>query len=394
MTFFSPLRALVATSFVALAAVALPACPAPDPDGSDLFRLAVSGVPGGSLLAVWGPRAFPGSLWLAGGLVGVDPARLVGTGLSAGRLVEYTSGRFTTRCRTDAVLWWTHGVEREGATREVWAVGEGGTVLRYRDGRCETLPLGITFAEGPPTFWGVWAESPSDVYLVGGSAQPTGPKGVLVHYDGTSFTRVTDLPEAARNENLYKITRAASRYLIVGSGGTLLRVGERGAEATAVSAPINSSDNRMFTVSCLGANCFAVGGVASGFVLRGSPGASVFPRFESLTNLSGLNGVHVQDSENVFIVGANGLTAHIATRGVPSVDAPSYVAAPLTQATLHGVGGSTVVTLAVGGELDERTPMQRGVVLVRGDGFERFTFDGREFVAQGTLRRSLGGSGQ
>lgn len=286
MTSFTPFRVLVATALLTLSAAALPACPGPEPEGADLFRLAVNGAPGGSLLSVWGPRAYAGSLWLAGGFVGVDPARLTGTGMSAGRLVEYTSGRFTTRCRANAVLWWAHGVERNGATPEVWAVGEGGTVLRYRDGACETLPLGITFAEGPPTFWGVWAESPTDVYLVGGSALPTGPKGVLVHYDGASFTRITALPEAARGENLYKITRAASRYLVVGSGGTLLRVGDRGAEVTALSAPINSSDNRMFTVSCFGASCFAVGGVASGFVLRGSPGANVFPRLESLTGLS------------------------------------------------------------------------------------------------------------
>ncbi len=394
MTFFTPLRLLGASALLALSAAALPACPGPEPEGPDLFRLAVNGAPGGSLLSVWGPRAYAGSLWLAGGFVGVDPARLAGTAMSAGRLVEYSAGRFTTRCRANAVLWWAHGVERDGATREVWAVGEGGTVLRYRDGACETLPLGITFAEGPPTFWGVWAESPTDVYLVGGSALPTGPKGVLVHYDGASFTRITALPEAARGENLYKITRAASRYLVVGSGGTLLRVGAGGAEVTALTAPINSSDNRMFTVSCFESSCFAVGGVASGFVLRGSPGAEVFPRFESLTGLSGLNGVHVQDAENVFVVGANGLTAHIATRPPPIVDAPTYVSRPLTQATLHGVGGSNQVTLAVGGELDERTPMQRAVILARGDSFDRFTFDGREFAASGTLRRSLGGSGQ
>jgi hypothetical protein len=33
-------------------------------------------------------------------------------------------------------------------------------------------------------------------------------------------------------------------------------------------------------------------------------------------------------------------------------------------------------------------------VLVRGDDAETFTFDGRAYNAEGSLRRSLGGSGQ
>ncbi len=386
------LRFAFACALAASSALSLAACPGPEPEGNDLFRLAVNGAPGGSLLSAWGPRSHPGSVWLTGGFVGVDPARLAGTGMSAGRLVEYTAGRFTTRCRADAVLWWAHGVERDFAVREVWAVGENGTVLRRRDGRCEALPLGLTFAEGAPTFWGVWADSPTSVWLVGGSAQPTGPKGVLVHYDGVSFTRVP-VPEPARDENLYKITRAANGFLVVGSGGTMLRMSDDGATVTPVPVPITSADNRMFTASCYGGTCFAVGGVASGFVLRGGPGGG-FARFEALSGLGGLNGVHVLDEFNVFVVGANGLTAHVAAGARPGVDAPSYVSPSLTPATLHGVGGNNQITLAVGGELDERTPMQRGVVLVRGDASERFTFDGQSFAATGTLRSSLGGSGQ
>jgi hypothetical protein len=388
-----PLRALLATALTAALAASLAACPDTPPEGDDLFRLAIHGAPGGSLLAAWGPRSFPGSIWISGGFVGLDPARLAGTGHSAGRLVEYTSGSFTTRCRTDAVLWWTHGLERDGTTAEVWAVGEAGTVLRRREGRCETLPLGLDFPEGPVTFWGVWVASPTDVWLVGGSAQPSGPKGVLVHYDGTRFARVDAVPAGGRGENLYKITRAGDRYLVVGSGGVVLRMSADGASIEPVTAPIASADNRLFTVSCASSTCFAVGGIATGVVLWGSPDGAFAP-FESLVGLGGINGVHVFDERNVFVVGANGLTAHIATGDTPPPRAPSLVAPALTPATLHGVGGSPQVTVAVGGELDERTPQQRGVVLVRGDASERFTFDGRSFSPTGTLRRSLGGSGQ
>jgi hypothetical protein len=386
------LRMVLVMALSSVSALSLSGCSDPAPEGNDLFRLAVNGVPGGSLLSVWGPRSHSGSVWLAGGFVGVDPVRLAGSGMAAGRLVEYTPGRFSTRCRANAVLWWVHGLERGASAPEIWAVGEEGTVLRRRDTSCEQLPLGLTFAEGAPTFWGVWADSPDSVWLVGGSARPTGPKGVLVHYDGTAFRRVP-VPEGARNENLYKITRAADAFLIVGSGGLMLRMSLDGSVITPLTVPLENSDNRIFTVSCRGATCAAVGGIATGFVLLSTRSSGSFLRVDSLLGTDGLNGVHVFDEDDVFIVGNNGLTAHFVPNN-PSGLVPSFLAPALTPATLHGVGGNDQVVLAVGGELDERTPQQRGVILVRGDASERFTFDGRSFTAQGALRRSLGGSGQ
>lgn len=94
-------RRLASTLCLAgIAAFAL-ACPGPTPEptgGPDLFRVAVNGVSGGSLLSVWGDGV-NGRAFLAGGFVGVDVAQLGAT--PAGRLVEYTRGRFTTRCTAD-----------------------------------------------------------------------------------------------------------------------------------------------------------------------------------------------------------------------------------------------------------------------------------------------------
>ncbi len=384
----TPRSALAATSLVALSSLVFSACPAPAPEGDDLFRVAVSGVPGGSLLSAWGGGAQ--SIFLAGGFVGVDPARLAGTGMSAGRLVEYGPGRFTTRCRADAALWWVHGVASNGVATEVWAAGDAGTVLRYRGGACEVLPLGITFAEGPPTLWGVWVHAPNDVWLVGGSAQPTGPHGVLLHYDGSAFERITSLPEFARAENLYKITRTGDQYIIVGSSGVALL--GNGRTFSSIDANVTASDNRLFTASCADAVCLAVGGVASGLVLTSTTGAAdmrVNPVFDGLT---GLNGVWGQDALNFFVVGVNGFAMHV--RPTPFGSFQRYVTPARTVATLHGVGGNRNVVIAVGGELDDRSSMQRGVVLIRGDEAENFSFDGRTYAAVGELRRSLGGSGQ
>lgn len=390
----SLLRLASAALALVCGATWLSGCPQPAPDGADLFRVAVNGAPGGALLSVWGPSDHPGTLYLAGGFVGVEPARLAGTGMSVGRLVESTPGVFTTRCRTDAVLWWVHGVAgASNAPREVWAGGENGTVLRYRDGRCETLPLDLTFPEGAPTFWGLWAQAPDDVYLVGGSAQPTGPKGVFVHWDGTRFSRVDAVPARARGENLYKITRVGERYLVVGAGNVAFTTNGLG-EAREVVTGVTASDNRIFTAYCRNVLCLAVGGAASGFVLRSTNSGVDFRVEDAVGNggLPGLNGVYIQDTDNMFAVGTNGFTMHMAQRGFG--DVISYAPPPRTQATLHGVGGDTTRVLAVGGELDERTPMQRAVVLVRGDDRDVFTFDGRTYNALGTLRRSLGGSGQ
>jgi photosystem II stability/assembly factor-like uncharacterized protein len=232
-----------------------------------------------------------------------------------------------------------------------------------------------------------------DVWAVGGSAQPTGPRGVVAHFDGASWRRITDVPGRARDENLYKVARINDdEALIVGAGGVALRASAAGLREVPVT--VRASDNRLFTASCReDGTCFAVGGAASGLMLLGQPlgdaGLYAAPLGEEL---SGLNGVWVQDRDNVFAVGVNGTNLH--TTGFSR-----FVGREATPATLHGVGGWSTpqgtVVLAVGGELGEPTAAQRGVVLVReSTSRATYTFDGRVFTAAGELRRSLGGSGQ
>ncbi len=353
------------------------------PAGPDLFRVAVSGVSGGSLLGVWGDGA-TSSAFIAGGYVGVDRA-LVTDG-RVGRLVAYTAGRFETRCATDATLWWVHGVRAMGELT-VYAVGDDARVVRLRDGRCETLTVDVPWPAGRPTFWGVYARRPDDVWMVGGSVRPDGPRGVVVRYDGERFTQVVDLPVEARDANLYKITAGRDGALmVVGANGLVLRYD--GTRWARLPATVRDEDDRLFTVSCVEGrdDCYAVGGAGSGVLLRGDA-----TRWESVATLGdppGLNGVWAQDDEHVFVVGVGGYTAVVG-------GARPYVPTRRpTAATLHGVGGFTGVAIAVGGELDERSASQRGVILVRGDDAARFTFDGVVFEATGDLRPSSGGGGQ
>ena len=347
----------------------------------------------------------PGHAFIAGGYVQVDSAMVPGG--AVGRLVEYTAGptttagtgTFVTRCTTDRVLWWVTGAGDGSGT--VFAVGEGGRVLRYRSGQCDTLTFDLVYPQGVPTFWGGYASSATDLWLVGGTAAPLGPRGVLVHWDGTRFHQETTVPMAAQLDNLYKIDRNGDGHLVVvGTRGRLLDSGPIGPTGgtdlpwSVVPLTLRPSDTTLFTVSCGRFNsptCYAVGGIGVGLLIRSETTGSWAPVSTlgdaGLDDLPGLNGVFVQDQANIFIVGTRGFTMH--TNGLVQ-----YRATPPTTATLHGVGGTFGYVLAVGGELDVPNATQRGVILVRGDTSPTFTFDGMSYTASGSLRTSLGGSGQ
>ncbi len=351
------------------------------------FRAAVAGAPGGAFLSVWGDprgrRAF-----LVGGFVGLDPA-LAPRG-AAGRLVEYRApGRFVTRCTTDSALWWVSGVEGVAGAPELWAVGDRGRVLRMHGDRCETLTTGVAFPGGEPTYWGVLARAPDDVWIVGGSPRPDGPRGVLLHGDGTSW-RQEPLPEGAAEENLYKIAADGDALVVVGSGGLILRREARDGRWQRVEAPVRSSDHRIFTVSCASGACLAVGGSASGFVLAtdGARWREVHAAEDAaLDDLPGLNGVWARGPDDVFAVGVDGFVMHLGDGGM------RRPRRSVTSATLHAVGGFGDVVIAVGGELSDPSPSQRGVILLQDDEATVLTPDGRVY-ASGGLQGSRGGAGQ
>lgn len=359
----------------------------PPEDPRVWFRAAVAGAPGGAFLSVWGdPRSR--RAFVVGGFVGVDPG--VVPGGAAGRLVEYRwPGRFITRCTTDSALWWVSGVEGASGALELWAVGDRGRVVRMRADRCEPVTTGLPSTGGEPTYWGVLARAPDDVWIVGGSPRPDGPRGVLLHGDGASW-RQERIPESAAGENLYKIAADGDTLYVVGSGGLVLRREARDGEWRRIDAAARASDDRLFTVSCANGSCFAVGGSASGFVLTGDGrGWRTLPTAQDASpeDLPGLNGVWARAADDVFLVGAGGATLHF---DGGSLRRPRR---PLTSATLHAVGGFGEVVLAVGGELSNATPSQRGVILVQGDDAPDVTLDGRAY-ASGGLQGSRAGAGQ
>lgn len=368
--------------------------------GTDVMRLVASGVPGGALLSVWAdPASTRGSPhgYVVGGYVGVPHAQI--TDGRVGRLVEYVGRDFRTLCTTDEVLWWVTGVRDEAGDLTVYAVGENGRVLRYRRGGCETLGTRASHPpEGAPTYWGARAVGPDELWLVGGSANPAGPKGVVTHYVSGAFSAVA-VPSSARVD-LYKIDVARDGALVVvGARGVVLER-PRGVESTFVDvhAPVRADDNRLFTVACDPASslareidCLAVGGAGTGTMLARSRG--LWRSIESLNGTAieeqtpALNGAAIIRGLGAFVVGSRGFVLH--TTGQTSLRAN-----PLTPATLHGVGGFLDHVVAVGGELSTSDTTQRAVILVQDTLGGNYRFDGVEYVSEGALRSSLGGAGQ
>ncbi len=359
----------------ALSGLALAAC---EPPGRDVFA-ALRDIPGGALLSAWvAPDG--ATAYLAGGFVGIDPSSLPDPS-AAGRLVRYRDGRFETVCRAPAALWWVFSVGGE-----VFASGEGGVVLRYREGSgCERIPLGLSFERGAPTLWGIAGTSPRDLVFVGGSAAPDGPRGVLLAFDGSAFAQ-QEIPEDTRGENLFKVAQVGAATLVVGSRATVLRR-EPGARTWArESVPALGADNTLFTISCApsGARCAAVGGVGVGRIVhRDARGAwTVDPLADELP---GLSGVWVRSDTHALLVGNQGTTLALTPAG------PYLPPTPPTEHPLHAVHGARdgALVLAVGGAMFDPRPTQTATILLRGVARRDFTFDGARFTATGSPRDGL-----
>ncbi len=91
---------------------------------------------------------------------------------------------------------------------DVWAVGSAGTILHW-DGKVWKSYAGATQAD----LWSVWGVAPNDVWA--------GGAGVLVHFDGTSWT--VKLNEATPNDTFVSIWGAASNNVYAASANTTVQ---------------------------------------------------------------------------------------------------------------------------------------------------------------------------
>jgi hypothetical protein len=231
-----------------------------------------------ALLSIWGTAA--DDIWVVGADTGAGPA------------VLHYDGADWTRHPTGATggLWWVAGL---GET--LWMVGEGGLILRHRRGTdtFEQMP-------GPPaaTLFGVIAFADDDVWAVGGEAVAN--RGVVWHYDGTSWSAVADVPEAALAEGqLFKVWGTSSDDLwIVGLGGVAMHRSATGWQVMDVP-----SGRGLFTLHGDGDTIAAVGGFQSGLLIEVTDGEM---SDRTPAGAPQLNGVFVRPGGDAVAVGIGG----------------------------------------------------------------------------------------
>lgn len=179
------------------------------------------------------------------------------------------------------------GVWSGGSPPDVFAVGGGGTILRYSreawTAATNSLPAANLF--------GVWGSSVSDVYI-------TGPTDQIAHYDGSTWTAEAISPIGGAVYDLWG--SSASNVFAVGQGGKYLRyTGSWSVPAT------TGQTNTLRGIYGFGANdIFAVGD--SGTIVRWTGSWSTMTSGTTFD----LQEVWGPANNDVFAVGGNGTIRH------------------------------------------------------------------------------------
>lgn len=258
-----------------------------------LLLLALVGCPGGGVddwasvtedldrvvLSAWGSD--PSDVWVAGG----------GLGNGVGPLALHLEGGTWTELDTgvDETFWWVWGAP----TGEVFFVGEGGVIVRVVDGVPERMDSGVS-----EVLYGVWGTSANDVWAVGGNPFRMGERDIVLHYDGSAWTRVT--VETPQEVAFFKVSGTATDDVwLSGQDGVVYHYD--GATWTLVPTPTSAF---LFTIYAIGPDdVWAVGGPPRAMLhWDGSTWQEVDP-FGYGTQL---NGVSANAAGEVVVVGVGG----------------------------------------------------------------------------------------
>lgn len=315
-----------------LAIAVLAACSGPGPDANTREWQEVGRDLPAALLSVWGSTA--SDVYAVGGDAGDGP------------LVVHYDGTAWTRLQTGVRgnLWWVHGF----ADGPVFMGGDGGTVVRYDGGTFTKLTT-----PGTDTVFGIWGDSPTDVWAVGGAVGGSG--GAFAwRLSGDTFALAPGFPAGlADSAALWKMYgRSANDAWIVGTNGKTLRWD---GTLTEVSAGVGES---LFTVHADAAGYTAVGGFGTGLILENSSGT-----WENATpsGAPGLVGV-CTTAKGSYVVGQYGTVFSRADDGVWRAEDLGFN----VDETFHSVwvdpdGGTWVV----GGRV-QTLPLVDGIMLYSG----------------------------
>lgn len=233
------------------------------------------------------------------------------------------------------LLWWVWG-EPGGAT---FLVGEGATILRRDDDVWVRQDVDAEVPAGT-TFYGVWGTGADDVWAVGGSLAGVGDPGVIVHWDGLTWSRDPD--EGGQRAPLFKVWGSGPDDVVaVGEEGTILRW--NGTRWLAADSGINQ---RLVAVWGRGPDdVFAVGGAITGLLLHWD-GAAWTQLFEAPEPLAG---VTVVEGGGLLVAGSRGYVAAFGTAADDNFFQGGQSIAP--EVDFHAAASGGGYKLVVGADL-------------------------------------------
>jgi hypothetical protein len=332
-------RSLIPVASIAsIASIAAVACrgedPKPPPKTAPPWTAVGEAYEPGALLSIWGSGA--NDVWVAGGELGKP-------------VVLHFDGAAWTRNDPPVAqqLWWIHGF----AGGPIFVAGEGGAIARHTGGTWEVLESGH-----PDTiFFGIWGAAQNDMWAVGSG-------DVVVHYDGTAWTRVRipylDMKPASAQKNLFKVWGAnAKDVVIVGDSGLALHYD--GEIWTRVDTGLTGSP--LFTVRGRSAtDVWAVGGLGAPALVHwnGTAWAEVeLPESAPLV----IQGVWTAPGQPVLVSGHEGWAA------CRNDDGTWAEIEPVTRDALHAIWGDGQGAFwASGGNIVAILDDYRGTLLVAG----------------------------
>lgn len=288
----------------------------------------------GVIMSVWGSG--PGDIWAVGGQADRS-------------LVLHGDGERWTRVDTGAraLLFAAYGFHGS----DIYAVGEHGLILHYDGGAWQRVESGTD-----RSLFGVWGASGDDVWIVGGDPRGTPGSAVVLRGQGGSFHAV-DLPADLAPAALFKAHGfAPDDFIVVGSGGTVLRSNGHDwrRESVPTSAPLFSLWGRDAN------DVYAVGGHQSGEILHYVGG-----QWSELVDASAgsvISGVFTAPDGPTIAVGPASVLEIFRDGALLEAELPELDPAPF----LHGVWGSPDGTFyAVGGDLSAYPGRMSGVILRR-----------------------------
>jgi hypothetical protein len=238
------------------------------------------------------------------------------------------------------LLNWVNGT----SNTDIWVGGLQGTLLHWNGSAWEDHSLDIEEA-----IWGIYAVSATDVIAVGGESKWGGSVATIAHYDGSEWANI-DLPdELSDASNLFKVSHDGSQYWIVGAEGALI-TGD-GESFEALPSGITTD---LITVHHNGERTQIVGGRGTGLVIDIDLNGNLSSPVQAIT---GLNGVHIIDDSQSFVVGERGYGAFYSNGQFEEIEA-------ITVDVLHATFSSPNGTIyAVGGNLFTSDPTFHGILL-------------------------------